>query len=379
MTLTTAAFFAPYTEHVGTEQAIVEMARGFERNGVKIDLLQAYREWPLSVDPPGRVVSLNARWSNIAIDCLPFPWKKFCLAGTSGMRLARYLLRREPDVLVTGLLSGIAAGICHALPVKTETVISVQGLPQRDRIRTIIWPRIYPATEAVVAPVDSVAARTAEVAKMPRQDVDVIPNPVVNKKLLNQCRTTPDHPWFDGEDPIIVSVGRQTRQKDFSTLLRAFAQVREDRRAKLLVPGKEGDETDRLRTLTAKLGLEDDVEFTGFVDNPYAYMNGADVFVLSSKWEGPGHVIVEALAAGTPVVSTDCPSGPRDLLRDGEAGVLVPVGDDTAMSKAVGDLLDDPVRGRRLVASGQETVNAFWVENAAQQYYELCRDLYRDG
>lgn len=376
MTLSHVAFFAPYTEHVGTEQAIVEMARGFERNGVSVDLLRTYREWPVSADPPGRVISLNARWSNFSIDRLPFPWKKFCLAGTSGLRLAGYLLRREPDVLVTGLLSGVAAAVCQALPIDTQTVISVQGLPQRDRIRAMLWPRVYPAAGAVVASVDSVAVRTAEVAEMPREMVDVIPNPVVTEDLLAQCRASPNHPWFEGEDPVIVSVGRQTRQKDFGTLLRAFARLRENRRAKLIVPGKEGDETELLRELVIDLGIADDVEFPGFVDNPYAYMAAADAFVLSSKWEGPGHVVIEALAAETPVVSTDCPSGPRDLLRDGEAGILVPVGDHEAMADAVADLLENPERGKRLVANGQATVNAFHVENAAQQYYERCLALY---
>lgn len=375
MTLSSAAFFAPYTEHVGTEQAMIGIARGFEREGVSVDLLRAYREWPPSADPPGRVVSLNARWSDVAIDRLPFPWKKFCLAGTSGARLAWYLLRNEPDVLVTGLLSGVAAGICQALPVETETVISVQGLPQRDRIRAALWPCVYPGAAAVVASVDSVAARTAEVAEMPQENVEVIPNPVVTDELLDRCRADPGHPWFDGDDPVVVSVGRQTRQKDFGTLLRAFARVRDRRRAKLLVPGKEGDETERLRDLVAELGIGDDVEFPGFVDNPYAYMAGADVFVLSSKWEGPGHVIIEALAAETPVVATDCPLGPRDLLRDGDAGVLVSTEDDEAMAAAISDLIDDQERGERLMAAGQTTVDAFRAENAAAQYYELCRDL----
>ena len=372
MTLSRVAFFAPYTEHVGTEQAIVQMARRFERNGVDTDLLRAYREWPPSSDPPGRIVSLDADWSNDAVDRLPFPWKKLFLAGITAPRLAGYLYRHEPDVLVTGLLSGVAAAVCQALPIETKTVISVQGLPQADRVRAALWPRVYPRADAVVASVDSVADRTADVAEMPRTDVDVVPNPVVTDALLQQCAERPDHPWFDEGVPVVVSVGRQTRQKDFSTLLRAFARVRRQRPAKLLVPGKEDDETAALQALVDRLGIREDVAFPGFVDNPYAYMRGADVFALSSKWEGPGHVIIEALAAETPVVSTDCPSGPRDLLQDGDAGRLVPVEAPQKMADAITELLDSPERGAQLVANGQSTVDAFRADNAAQEYYELC-------
>ena len=150
-----------------------------------------------------------------------------------------------------------------------------------------------------------------------------------------------DHPWFlPGEPPVILGVGRLTQAKDFPTLIRAFALVRKKHPARLMILG-EGEERSKLETLVQELGLEKEVSLPGFVDNPYKYMKRAAVFVLSSKWEGFGNVLVEAMALGTPVVSTNCPSGPAEILENGRWGRLVPVGDVYALAEAIIETLDE--------------------------------------
>jgi glycosyltransferase involved in cell wall biosynthesis len=375
--MTRIAFFAPYTEHVGTEGAMVRLADGLESRGYEVDLLRTYREWTDLDATPGRVVELDTRPTTVAVDRLPFPWKKLALAGTAVAGLVRYLRREEPAVLVAGLLTVPAIVARDVAGVGTKLVCSVQGLPRPDRSRLWLWPRLYRRAEAVVAPVQAVADRVVTYADLDPGRVRVVANPVVTEDLLARADKPPAHPWFAEADRIVVAVGRQTRQKDFTTLLRAFDRVadRTDEDVRLLVPGKEDEQTPALRRLVDQLAHGDAVDFPGFVDNPYAYMRAADVFVLSSRWEGPGHVLVEALAVGTPMVATDCPAGPRGILQDGEAGVLVPVGDDEAMAEGITSMLSDAEARERYAAAGREAAAPFRTGAAVEGYADLVADL----
>jgi glycosyltransferase involved in cell wall biosynthesis len=129
----------------------------------------------------------------------------------------------------------------------------------------------------------------------------------------------------------------------------------------------DGEDRPELQTLVQELGLEEAVALPGFVDNPYKFMKRADVFVLSSKWEGLPTVLIEALACGCPVVSTDCPSGPAEILEGGRWGPLVPVGDAGSLAKAILQVLERPLNRELLQKRGLE----FTVERAVQQYLEL--------
>jgi glycosyltransferase involved in cell wall biosynthesis len=163
----------------------------------------------------------------------------------------------------------------------------------------------------------------------------VIYNPVITPDLLAAAARPPGHPWLaDGGPPVVLGVGRLTRQKDFQNLLRAFAIVRQQRPARLLILG-EGEERPALEALIAELGLGSDVALPGFVPGAHSCMARAGVFVLSSAWEGLPTVLIEALAMGAPVVATDCPSGPREILRGGELGLLVPPGDSKALAEGI--------------------------------------------
>ena len=149
--------------------------------------------------------------------------------------------------------------------------------------------------------------------------------------------------WFaDGAPPVLLGAGKFKPQKDLSTLIRAFAMIRASRPARLIILG-EGPQRKTLQALCTELGVLEDVAFPGFVDNPFAYMARSKVFVLSSAWEGFGMVLAEAMACGCPVVSTDCPSGPAEILEDGRYGPLVPVSDPEKMSAAIASTLDDPL------------------------------------
>jgi glycosyltransferase involved in cell wall biosynthesis len=155
------------------------------------------------------------------------------------------------------------------------------------------------------------------------------------------------------------------KQKDFPTLLRAFAQLRQTRHARLLILG-EGEERQMLEALSARLGVNEDVSLPGFVENPYPYMVNASVFALSSRWEGLPTVLIEVLYCGTPVVATDCPSGPREILRSGEIGRLVPMEEPAALAEAIAATLD---------ANGPQPSRESWqpytLETVVDQYVDL--------
>ncbi|ELZ36066.1 glycosyl transferase family protein [Halorubrum saccharovorum DSM 1137] len=192
----------------------------------------------------------------------------------------------------------------------------------------------------------------------------VIHNPAYSKGISEKATERVSHPWFQSDEPpVILGVGSLTPQKDFPTLVRAFNRLRSQQDARLVILG-EGDRREELESLIQRYGIGDSVDLPGFVDNPFKYMKQADVFVLSSRWEGFGNVIVEAMACGTPIVSTNCPSGPAEILQNGKYGQLVRTGDPEALAAAVQATLAEPPAPDPLIERAKE----FSVERVADKY-----------
>lgn len=358
---------------------MLELAKGFAERGHNVDLIRTYKEWPdFDRDSKIRIINLSSR-------CIqPFLGKKISfrlrvilLSLTLLPKLALYLRKEQPDVLIAGLLTVVAIWARELARVPTKVIISVQGWPRPKRLHhPIVWRWTYPRADAVVADIEGVGDEVARITGIPRQKIKVIYNPVIDDTILEKAKEPLDHPWFQpGEPPVILGVGRLTRQKDFPTLVRAFAQVRKEIPARLVIIGKEGEDKPKLEALIRELGLEQDVDMPGFVDNPYKYMARAGVFVLSSLWEGPGHVLIEALAVGCPVVSTDCPSGPREILLNGQCGVLVPMKEPEAMAKAILDVLRNPDKAKQLIEESREHIGRFRPDTAVNEYLALIEDL----
>lgn len=338
MTGSRIAFFCPSMRGGGAERVLVNLVDGLVARGIAVDVVLAAAEGPLlgHLSPAARVVVLGSRR---VLPCI--------------VPLARYLRRERPRVLISSMShANLVALWARALSrTATPVIVTVHNtlsVTSRDAGASYgwIWPhliqRFYPYAEGIVAVSGAAADDLSRAAHIPRELIDVIYNPVINSGLRRQAEIVPDHPWFGpGQPPVVLGVGRLTRQKDFPTLILAFARLRQQRRARLIILG-EGDERSVLAGLISDLGLEADVALIGFRDNAASYMAHAAVFALSSAWEGLPTVLIEALAVGARVVSTDCPSGPREILQDGRLGALVPVGDATALACAIGDALDRP-------------------------------------
>lgn len=224
--------------------------------------------------------------------------------------------------------------------------------------------RLFSHCDGVIANSQGAAQDLRNFLRDPSLEIAVLPNPTVTPDLLRLAHEPVDHPWLqDDVPPVIMGVGRLGRAKDFPTLLKAFALLRKRRVARLLILG-QGRQRERLELLSQELGIAEDVCLTGFVNNPYAHLARAKLFVLSSLWEGCPNALIEALALGTPVVATDCPSGPREILADGRYGALVAPGDAEALAAAMVQTLDHPLPA----ASLRKAVLAYTAENSARAY-----------
>jgi glycosyltransferase involved in cell wall biosynthesis len=206
--------------------------------------------------------------------------------------------------------------------------------------------------------------------------IHVIWNAAITMHNFERAREPVDHRWLQNnrETPVIINVARLAPQKDLKTLIDAVSIVRQKRKCRLAILGK-GPLRDELMEHARKRGLENDFDLPGFVDNPYAWMARADCFALSSIWEGFGIVLAEALSLGLPVVSTDCPSGPREILQDGRYGKLVPMQDSHALAEAIERTLNGDVEE----FDPTEAVKRFTAEYASRRYLEAFGFLEIDG
>jgi glycosyltransferase involved in cell wall biosynthesis len=356
------AFFLPSVRGGGAQRVIVNLVQGITERGIPVDVVLATAQGVFLGQLPAaaRLVDLGA--GRLVRSLLP---------------LARYLRRERPRYLVSSMSHAnlIALWAARLAGQATPVMVTVhntmsQSTPERGGLGGALSSRLlrmfYPWASSVVAVSRGAADDLARTSGLPREQVEVVYNPVITPEVLAQARQEPGHPWLSaGELPVILGVGRLTRQKDFPTLIRAFAEVRRQRPARLIILG-EGEERAELEALIGQLGVAADVALPGFRDNALAYMAKSAVFVLSSAWEGLPTVLIEALAAGTRVVSTDCPSGPREILQGGRLGAMVPVGDAPALTLAIAAALD-----RSVDSVPSEALKPFTLDAAVDHYLQL--------
>lgn len=260
------------------------------------------------------------------------------------LRLTRYIERERPDVLLANLAPAeYAAFFARRLtrPCAFPPIVPiVRDMVKPSAKHTKRRRMLFPEAAHVVAVSRGVARSVTASVGVPADKVTPIYNPVFTPDTVLRAAAQPDHPWFGrGELPIILGAGRLAEQKDFQTLIEAFRRVSEKRPCRLIILG-EGPKRGELEDCVRRLGLEDRISLPGWVKNPYAFMSRAALFVLSSRHEGFPGALVEALACGCPVVSTDCPAGPAEILED--ADLLAPVGDPEALAQAMLRRLDRP-------------------------------------
>lgn len=356
------AVFVPSMHGGGAERAMLMFCVELLRRGFLVDLITTRLEGPLrALIPEGvSVVDLKSPKTSLALP-----------------RLVRYLRRTRPAALYSTIMNAnVVAALAGILSGSgTRTIVRESNAPLSTPKNTLSrWltfraaPYLYGLTDGVIAVSKGVADELNSMAPKLRERVRVIPTPVISDSVITQGMEPVDHPWFLRRDkPVVVSAARLEPHKGIFALVKAFARVREKRDARLVLLG-QGTQQRRIEALIGELGLGDHVALLGWVPNPYAYMSKADAFVLASEHEGLPNVLIQAMAFGTPIVATDCKSGPFEILAGGKFGTLVPVNDEEAIAKGVLHALTLP-RQHEAMSHARATYGA---ERAVDQYLAMA-------
>ena len=346
----------------GAERVSIDLAKEFEHSGLvpEFVLMQAQGEF---------LAETEAAFLIHSLDC--------ARVRQVPLALARYLRNQRPDALlatmwpltvIAPMAQKLSGHHCRVL-VSEHCILSAQYRSWGGIHRALMRKSMtmgYRWADARVSVSSGVADDIAYLSGLPREAFSVIHNPILPPDTPSDTAIAEAHRLWNGpEGARIVSVGSIKPEKNHSLLMRAFALLNRSE-ARLMFVG-EGKGRDALLSLARDLGVDDRVILAGFQPDPTPFYKTADLFVLSSDYEGFGNVIVEAMACGTPVVSTDCPSGPREILENGRFGRLVPVGDAEALSNAMGSALDRPEDSDALKRRAAD----FAPEIAAHKYLNL--------
>lgn len=333
------AIFLPSLNGGGAERVMVTLANAFAARCFKVDLVLVTATGPYlkEVAPAVRVVDLRA--GRVIKALLP---------------LTRYMRRERPTAMLSAMgHANVVALLARKLArVPVRVVVSEHGLISGEHaiakgavphLNYRLIRLLYPGADGICTVSQAASEDLAAFARLPLERVQTIYNPFDLSRIAKLAAESVVHPWFElGQPPVLLAIGRMNEAKDFPVLIRAFAQLRRKRVARLMILG-EGELRPELETLLLQLDLgADDVQLPGFVPNPYAWLARCTLFVLSSRREGLPGALIEAMACGAPVVSTNCLSGPDEILEGGRWGPLVPVGDVDALAAAMEVTLDTP-------------------------------------
>lgn len=334
--------FLPSLAGGGAERVMSTLANAFVDRGIRVDLVLANAEGPHlpRLDPRVNILDLKCRRVSAAV-----------------RPLSRYLRRERPDALLSAMThANVVAIAAHALAkVETRLVVServslsnwkLPNAPILDRMLPLLVRWTYPRADHIVAVSAHLRTELVHQCQLPPRLVGYIYNPIDFDEIDHLAAATPDDTPFNGSsETIVLSAGRLTQQKDFTTLIKAFARLPSRMNLRLVILG-EGPLRTPLIALARELGIHERFHLPGFIINPYAWMSRAAVFVLSSRSEGFPNALIEAGACGAPLISTNCPTGPSEILEDGTLGKLIPVGDVAAMADAIEQQLARPNTNR---------------------------------
>lgn len=369
------SFFIPDLTLGGAEQVTVNLVNGLAARGYNVELLLSRFEGKLTSRLTSGVPVIKLAPSRTPVFGI----------GMHLPALVSYLRREKPAALFSHMSH--ASVVCLAanriIDIDTQVIptehkafgVSPDSTLKSWTVRKLV-PYLYPTADRIIAVSEGVATSIVGQTSVEREGVSVLHNPIDIHSVRERAREPVAHEWFnDDELDVLLFVGRIERQKDLETWLRAFERVHDrNRRVRAVIAG-EGSRRADLQRLTDRLGIADVVSIPGYVENPYGYMRRASLFLLSSQYEGLPTVLIEALACGCPVVATDCPSGPREILADGAYGNLVPVGDVTGLADAAEEALNDPIHPNKL----RERANEFAPEAVLDDYECFITDHIFDS
>ncbi len=370
----TVAFFFPSFEIGGAERNAINLLGYFNKKQRLTSLILARKEG-------GFVNEIPKETSVFDLDAKGYLKILF--------KLIKHLKQQQPDILISAfphfniicLLAKKISGAKTKIIATEHTPFFLLPLTARNfwnkLVAIFFLPLLikifYPSASAIICVSNGVAKDLTAIKRL--DNIKVVYNPIVGPEMMQLA----DEPIgrsgiFDDNVAVIVAVGRLAKAKDYPTLLKAVKLILEKRAVRLIILG-DGPEEGKLKKMASELGLSKAVIFLGFQNNPYKYIKRSSVFVLSSVQEGFGNTIVEAMACATPVVATDCHSGPAEIIEDKISGLLVPPQNEKAIAKAILMILEDSFLAKNLSDSGRERAQYFSIENSASQYENIISGL----
>ncbi len=371
----TVAFFLPSLEPGGTERNVVNLVNAIDTQTYDISLVLGKKEGDfinqLQAGIP--VISLGA-------------------SGSLGLFFAfvAYLKKHQPDIFISAfprinvicILAKLVSGTRTKVIITEHSVFSLLPVIAKSAPRRIfarffmpgLGALLYPFAHKIICVSQGIADDLVTTIHV-KNNLKVIYNPVISEAIYRQAAEPVEHPWFlDPSIPIILAAGRLVECKDYPMMLRAFKLVLAKKPARLVILGR-GPEEAALKKMAERLGIASSTAFLGFQENPFSYMAKASVFALSSLQEGFGNVIIEAMACGVPVVSTDCPAGPGEIIDHMVNGMLVKTGDEHSFAEAILRVLDEPQLAQALRLAGKKRAEYFLVEKSVREYESVFNEL----
>ena len=346
----------------GVERMLVNLARGLSHHGVAVDFIVNHSQAPYldQLSDGVRLIEFQTQKPKARL-----------------RKLLDYLSEYNPDALLSAKTKDDRVALAAKRNTSADTRFFLRpgsALSERFRARrtnalkkwltTRRFRQLFNQADGIIAVSQGVADDVADITGIDPARIRVVRNPNITPEFYQLAEQPVDHPWFEPDQPpVLIGMGGLRNAKDFPTLIRAFARVAETRPCRLMILGR-GHKHEELLKLADTLGISDRVLLPGFIENPFAYVSRCALFVLSSRWEGSPNVLTEALALGTPVVATNCRSGPYEITQAGQYGRLVPVGDVEAMSQAINETLDNPPDAEWL----KSAVVEYTMERSARSY-----------
>lgn len=355
--------FRPTMGEGGADRVTIKLLQHLDRSTFQPSLVLVKKDGVLLDQVPEDVPVID-----LGVSRLRFSW----------LKLALILHREKPDIFLSTSSGGnLVAALAHAIVPNAHRslILSERNtFTEVRRERRPHWLPVVPVTKhlykrasRIIAVSEGVAKDLREALSLPEGLVTAIHNPVVDEELYELADQPIDHPWLREDVPVLLAVGRLVPQKDYPSLLRAFSAIRRERPLRLIVLG-EGEERKRIERYAQQLGIRHDVDFPGFVENPFPFMRRCTVYVLASRFEGLPGALIQAMACGAPVVSTDCPSGPSEIIHSGSNGFLVPVGDWKQLAASIESLLDNPELRRSFSDAATKAAAEFGVTPMIHHY-----------
>ena len=373
-------FFISSLDCGGAERVMVNILRNIDKNRIDpiLVLLYPFDNSPYKEFLPEdiKIIVIN-RKSDSFFEKI----KQFA-------RFSRIVSQKKPKVILSLLthnnIMAILSGMLFKIKVIVCEHITLSEIINTKEGKNILWIPIAPLVKVlyrfsykIIAVSHGIKDNLIKEFNIPAYKIQTIYNPIDLPRITALSSMPPEHPFLKDHIPIVLAIGRLVQQKGFDTLIKAFSKVFPEIDARLIIVG-EGSEKASLAKMVKDLNLTNKVFFAGFQKNPFMFLSHADLFVLSSNYEGLPMVIIEAMACGTPVLSTDCKSGPRELLQDGKFGFLVSNGDEQMLYKGIVRLLKDRSLREKFSGLGRERAKDFSSDKIIKQYERVIYEVITD-